>query len=230
MSSNKTIVVFGSGPGIGNHVAKEFASNGFTHVILLARNESRLQEDKAWVAEAGSHVKVDTLRVDLSDLTSIPAVLGKIDDLAGGAGVDVVFFNAARVKFSEPLTTPVEEIEEDFKTTNLALYIIAQHFIPKLQELAQAKPKHKPSLLVTSSHLPWDPAPSLLSLSLIKASQANLVESLSRAFGDSGIHIGLIHVEGTVEPQLKYLNPKNIAEVTYGFFESGEGLGAHIKE
>lgn len=117
MSSTKTIVVFGSGPGIGNHVAKEFASNGFTHVILLARNESRLQEDKAWVAEAGSHVKVDTLRLDLSDTSSIPTVLGKIDDLVGGAAVDVIFFNAARVKTSEPLTTPVEEIEEDFKVS-----------------------------------------------------------------------------------------------------------------
>ena len=33
----RSIVVFGSGPGIGNNVAGNFAAHGFEHVILLAR-------------------------------------------------------------------------------------------------------------------------------------------------------------------------------------------------
>jgi short-subunit dehydrogenase len=116
MSPNRTIVVFGSGPGIGRHVAAEFASNDFNHVILLARNESRLQQDKEFVAKAGPNVKVDTLTLDLSDLQAIPPVLKKIDELA--STVDVVFFNAARIQPSEVLQTPVEEIEEDFKVSS----------------------------------------------------------------------------------------------------------------
>jgi short-subunit dehydrogenase len=112
-SSSRTIVVFGSGPGIGNHVASEFVSNGFNHVILLARNENRLLEDKAAIAKTSSNVKVDTFRLDLSDLASIPSVLKKIEQVA--PELDVVFFNAARIKSSGVLEVPVQEIEEDFK-------------------------------------------------------------------------------------------------------------------
>jgi short-subunit dehydrogenase len=113
--ADRTIVVFGSGPGIGVHVASEFATHGFSHIILLARNDSRLQEDKAFIAKAAgsSDVKIDILTVDLSNLESIPDVLKRIDELS--SEIEVVFFNAARIRASEPLSTPVEEIEEDFK-------------------------------------------------------------------------------------------------------------------
>jgi hypothetical protein len=49
--------------------------------------------------------------------TAIPPALSKIDELAGE--VEVVLFNAARIKPSEVLGTSVEEIEEDFKVCGL---------------------------------------------------------------------------------------------------------------
>ena len=122
------------------------------------------------------------------------------------------------------------DANSDMQTTNLALYVIAQHYIPRLQSLAKSNSSLKPALFVTNSHLPWDPVPQLLSLSLVKASQKNMVESFSRAFSDSGVHIGLIYVEGVVAPENKVLNPKTIAERTVKFWEDGEGAGAHIKE
>ncbi|KAF2273868.1 NAD(P)-binding protein [Westerdykella ornata] len=228
MSANRTIVVFGSGPGIGSHVAAQFASQGFTHIILLARNEKRLQEDKGAVVKANPDAKVDILTVDLEDIKSIPAVLKQIDNLT--TAVDVVFFNAAIIRFAEPLKAPVEELEQDFKITNLALYVVAQWAVPKLQQHAKDSPSAKPALIVTNSHLPWDPIPQLLSLSLTKASQANMVKSFHVAFSGSGVHFGLIRVEGIVDPQNKVLNPRTIAEKTWEFYQGGEGLDLHLKE
>ncbi|KAJ4303165.1 hypothetical protein N0V90_002058 [Kalmusia sp. IMI 367209] len=236
MSASRAIVVFGSGPGIGNHTAAEFASHGFDHVILLARNEQRLKNDDAtFVTKASPNVKVDTLRLDLSNLSSIPGVLKQIEQLTKGEELEVMFFNAARVKPNGVLEVAVEEIEEDFKlinlqTTNLALYVIAQWAIPRLQALKKSNPSSKPSLLVTNSHLPWDPAPPFLSLSLTKASQRNMVQNFSRAFlAKDGVHVGLISVEGIVAPEKENLNPKNIAEKAYGFYEAAEGLEVNIK-
>jgi len=57
-----------------------------------------------------------------------------------------------------------------------------------------------------------------------------MVQSFNRAFTDSGVHAGLISVEGTVAPELKYLNPGNIAQKTWEFFEAGVGLEVNIKE
>ncbi|KAF2715050.1 short-chain dehydrogenase/reductase-like protein SDR [Pleomassaria siparia CBS 279.74] len=228
--SPRTIVVFGSGPGIGNHVAAAFASHGFEHVILLARNAERLKSsDAGFVTSASPKAKVTTLRLDLADTASIPGVLEKIEEIA--PEIEVVFFNAAVVQFTEgALSVSVETIETDFKVTNLALYSIAQWAVPRLTTLAAKSPTTKPSLLVTNSHLPWDPVPQLLSLSLVKAAQRNMVTSLSRAYGERGVHFGLITVQGIVSPEAKVVNPKNIAEKAWNFFEEGKNLEIVIKE
>jgi hypothetical protein len=98
--------------------------------------------------------------------------------------------------------------------------------------VAKANSSLKPALLVTNSHLPWDPAPQLLSLSIVKASQRNMVQSFKRAFDDSGVQIGLISVEGVVAPENKVLNPVTIAERTVAFWEKGAkgDLDIHIRE
>jgi hypothetical protein len=57
-----------------------------------------------------------------------------------------------------------------------------------------------------------------------------MVESFHRAFSDSGVHIGLIHAEGTVSPENKVLNPETIAQRTVAFWESGKGVGINIRE
>lgn len=72
--------------------------------------------------------------------------------------------------------------------------------------------------------------PELLSLSLVKAAQRNMVQSFNRAFDKSGVHAGLISVEGTVTAEMKYLNPKNIAQKTWEFYEGGTGLEVNIRE
>jgi hypothetical protein len=57
-----------------------------------------------------------------------------------------------------------------------------------------------------------------------------MVESFNRAFSDSGVHVGLIHVEGTVAPENKVMNPKTIAERTVAFWEERKGIAVHIRE
>ncbi|KAF2823770.1 NAD(P)-binding protein [Ophiobolus disseminans] len=232
MARARTLILFGAGPGIGNHIAAAFASKGLHHIILLARNTQRLENsDARFVSQASPDVKVDTLHIDLADLPSIPGILEQIDSLTKDEDVEVVYFNAARIKSSEVLQADVGEIEEDLKTTTLSLYTIAQHFLPKLQSLAQSNTSLKPSLLVTNSHLPWDPVPELLSLSLVKAAQRNMVQSLHRAFSGKGVQVGLVNVEGEVKEENKVRNPRVIAEMAVGFWESGkEGLEINVRE
>jgi NAD(P)-dependent dehydrogenase (short-subunit alcohol dehydrogenase family) len=172
------------------------------------------------------------VQLDLADRDSIPGVLKHLDELTKGDDIEVVLFNAARIKQYPILDVNVDEIHEDFKIQTLALYLVAQHYIPKLQSVAKSGSSLKPAFLVTNSHLPWDPAPTFLSLSLNKASQRNMTWSFRRAFADSGVHIGLISVQGAVSPENKVLNPITIAERAYGFWEAGDqgALEVEIKE
>lgn len=57
-----------------------------------------------------------------------------------------------------------------------------------------------------------------------------MVTSFSRAYGETGVHFGLIAIQGLVSPEAKVVNPLNIAEKTWEFFEEGKALEVLIKE
>lgn len=57
-----------------------------------------------------------------------------------------------------------------------------------------------------------------------------MVHSFNLEYEKSGVHAGLISVGGVVALENKNLNPKNIAEKAYGFYEAAEGLEVEISE
>ena len=116
--SSSTFVIFGSGPGIGTSVASIFAEKHFDRVVLCARNAESLEKARKDVEAAAikvmRYIRVSTIQTDLTDLASLRQAFKEIERL-GPLGC--VYHNAARIRFSEPLTTPVAEIEEDFKVS-----------------------------------------------------------------------------------------------------------------
>jgi hypothetical protein len=84
----------------------------------------------------------------------------------------------------------------------MALYTTAQWALPLLSAL---KPTDKPSILVTSSLLTQVPIPLVFSLSLVKAAQRNLVQSLAMTNPD--VHIALLNVGGQVNWEDRCFNP-----------------------
>jgi len=204
-----TLLLIGSGPGIGLTTATLFAQKKFSKVALLSRNKDRLVTDRESLLSslpAGKNVEVKIWDVDIVDAKKYTSVLKEVEEWSVD-GVDCVIFNAARIVPSPLLEFPAEEIVNDFMLTNIALYTTAQWAMPLLSKM---KEDRKPSFLVTSSLLWKDPMPFLFSLSLVKTSQRNLVDSLKRTYPD--IHIALLNVAGVVSPEDKYFNPPLIAD------------------
>ncbi|KAI6913928.1 hypothetical protein KC318_g1987 [Hortaea werneckii] len=212
-STGHVLVVLGSGPGIGNATAKQFAATGsFSKIVMVSRNDKRLQNESETVRKsAASNVEVISIPCDLSDLSALKRVLAEIEDLGPLGGI---FFNAARINIIDPLKAAVDELEEDFRTTNLALYVTAQWGIPLLLKSHFSQP----TFFVTGTWLAEKPLPALLSLSAVKASQQNIVMSFHDAFGRD-IHFGVIKVMGVVKPDAKGTNPTNIAQKTLELYK-----------
>jgi len=228
MSSQRgALVVIGSGPGIGRAVTQEFASHGFKRIFLLSRSAQRLEEEKeAVVKEIGtSKVQISTIPTDVSEPTSLQAALKQIDD--SGDVVETVFYNAAKVAPSTLFEYSAEDIELEFKTNNIALYQVAQWFLPRVA--SQVKQLKRPSLLVTNSHLWIYPFPAFFSLSMVKAAQRNLVQTLNKVYAPQGVHVCTIAVSGIVDPKDETLNPANIAQKTWKFFEEGKNEDMEIE-
>lgn len=115
-TTHGAIVIIGSGPGIGVHIASKFASNGFKHVVLVSRNGPRLDGEANTVrSAAGEDVKVHLVPADLTDAKSIEDGLKQIDQALGDVPVEAVLFNAARVGPSTFFEFTPEEFEQDLK-------------------------------------------------------------------------------------------------------------------
>ena len=97
-------------------MAKLFVEKHFDRVALCARNAERLSSEKVEVEnaakKAGKVAEVFTFPTDLSNLESLSKSCKDIEKL-GPLGC--VYHNAARIKPTQPLTTSIEEIHEDFK-------------------------------------------------------------------------------------------------------------------
>lgn len=114
-SGDKTLIVIGSGPGIGRSVTTLFATKRYNNVALIARRVEQLKLEQKAVEEAVAGVKVKTYAVDVVDSE---ALLKALDDIEAQLGKpECIFYNAARVRPSELLTHDVKDIEYDFKVS-----------------------------------------------------------------------------------------------------------------
>ena len=109
------LVVVGSGPGIGSHVAAKFVTKGFYKVILMSRNKERLEEDAEYVRTRNSEATVDIITIDLADSSNVADALKKIDENLGDIPLECLFFNAARIGPSEILEWKAEQLRNDLE-------------------------------------------------------------------------------------------------------------------
>lgn len=116
----KTLLILGSGPGIGIAVAKAFSVRGFTHVALVSRNKDRLAQDEDGVLDAiqerGYSCRVKTWVCDIADLKQLNSTLKEIESFGS---LECVLFNPARVAGQPPLEESSEAIEADFRVCAL---------------------------------------------------------------------------------------------------------------
>ncbi|KXT08155.1 hypothetical protein AC579_251, partial [Pseudocercospora musae] len=173
-----------------------------------------LKEDQDKVLDAiqerGYSCQVKTWKCDLADLDQLKKNLGEIE---GHGSLECVLFNAARVAGQPPLEETLENIEQDFKLTNLALYATAQWALPKLQQVQEED--RSPSFIVTSTNKLWkEPVYDLVSLSMVKSAQRALVLSLHNKFG-----IALLSVGGVVDPKARNLSPENIGDKCWALYK-----------
>ncbi|MCJ1391797.1 hypothetical protein MMC18_004664 [Xylographa bjoerkii] len=217
------IFIIGSGPMIGSHVARLFATHGFTQVVLFSRSTSNLSRDASFVTAGIPSVSIHTYAADVTDQTALSSALEKAVIEVGAP--EVVIYNAARINYGMFGQYSTADILEDFKIPNLGLYTTASVLLPHLQALAKSQPHAHPALFVTSSALIHQPFAPVFSLSMAKAAQASLTKLLAADNSDV-VHVALVTVGGQVTPEEEVNNPANIATKFWELYEQKKGSWA----
>lgn len=91
-SRHGALVIFGSGPGIGVHVASRFARGGFQKVVLLSRNAMRLSDDAFLVYSNAPQVQVSTVTVDLTVPSDLERALRDVEAVLDGTPIECVHY------------------------------------------------------------------------------------------------------------------------------------------
>ncbi|KAG9229530.1 hypothetical protein BJ875DRAFT_387167 [Amylocarpus encephaloides] len=218
--SSKSLLLVGSGPGIGLSVAKLFASKGFTRIALLSRDLARLEQEAQAVASS-SATKVE-VKVWSVDVTAKEPYIKTLKEVGAWINekLDLVVFNSARVHGANFFQVDEDEFVKDFETTTLALHNTFQYTLPYLQNHAVAHP----SFFVTSSRIAETPMPEVFTLSVVKAAQRSLVLSMQQVFGKD-VHIALVYVNARVgrEDGKGLIAPEKIAGEFWNLYEDGKG-------
>ncbi|PXX54269.1 short subunit dehydrogenase [Hungatella effluvii] len=206
----KTIIIIGSGKGLGNHIGKKFGHNGF-HVILMARNRAALEEyQQEFVSE---DIKCDIYPVDTSDFQGLSTALKNVREKYGTP--DTLVYNVGVTDADADHDITAELLMERYRVDVAGCYQAVKEIVT--DEFCD----RKGTILVTGGRLSINPEFTYLPLSLDKAALRSLCMIMKEELEPKGVHVGTVMVCGGIKPGT-YFAPENIAEKFWELYQNRE--------
>jgi NADP-dependent 3-hydroxy acid dehydrogenase YdfG len=125
--NNQVAVITGAGSGIGSAIAIALANQG-AKLCLIGRNLEKLQE-VSFLAHKKSP-QVCTYPIDITQDEDIKTLKAQIEQEFGE--IDLLIHSAGTISFGEIKTTPVEELDRQYRTNVRSPYLLTQTFLPLL--------------------------------------------------------------------------------------------------
>lgn len=223
------ILITGASSGIGRDMAKVLAKEGNT-LVLVARNEEKLNEVKQEVEEKGAIAEI--ISMDLSNPQNCIDIHNKVKD------VDILINNAG---FGECGNFTETSLDKDINMINTN--ITAYHVLMKLY-LADMKKKGEGKILNVASIAGFLPGPLMATYYATKAYVVRISESIREELKkeNSKVHISILcpgpvdtnfNKVANVKFDLEEANSMDIAKYALEKFEKGKfyivpGLGVKI--
>ncbi|MED1203534.1 SDR family oxidoreductase [Heyndrickxia acidicola] len=203
--SGKVMVIVGAGPGISLSTARKFGREGFK-VALIARSLKALQQYEEELNSEGIDAKGFP-----GDAGSKPSLEAAIDSIIKTYGkVDVLLYNAAKLKQGKPTELNEDDLIHDFKINVTGALTSVKEVIPHME---------KGTILLTGGGLALYPNADLASLSIGKSGIRSLAYSLHQELSSKGVYVGTLTIKGFVQ-EGTYFSPENIANTFYSMYEN----------
>ena len=198
-------LILGAGAGIGGHVAKRFAREGYH--ACLARRTDKPGLDR-WVAEIEAEGGSATgFIVNAVEEGSIEQLVTHIEADVGPIAV-AVFNLGAQIGDRGLASTTLKQFEMGWRIATFGLFRLAQVLFPYMQQ------RGKGALLVTSATAAMRGNAGQHSHAAAMGGRRMLCQSLNAQFAAKGIHVAHIVIDGSVDaPDTlgKMLGPERFA-------------------
>lgn len=189
----RTYLITGATAGIGLECAVQLASRD-TRLVLVGRNDEKLQRAKNRVSEAGAGI-VNTLMCDFASLDSVRTLAKQV--MTDCDRIDVLINNAGTVFASRSET--IDGYESTFAVNHLASYLLTESLKPLMIASAPSR------IVITASDGHYQGSMDFNDLgfarnySVMKAySRSKLANvlytrDLARELADSGVTVNALH-------------------------------------
>ena len=128
--SGKTVLVTGSGRGIGRAIALYFARNGADVVVNFFRNRLPAEETAAEIEQLGRHALV--VKADVGDLDDLNRMFDETGQVFGG--LDILVHNAASGYNRPVLEQKSKGWDWTMNINARSLLFAAQHAVPLMEK------------------------------------------------------------------------------------------------
>jgi NAD(P)-dependent dehydrogenase (short-subunit alcohol dehydrogenase family) len=190
--SNVAIVI-GAGPGLGAAVARRFGREGFT-VGVVARKRETVEP----IAQA-----IPGARGFAADTTDAAAVAKLFADIRGELGAPgVLVYNASAFRMGGILDLSPEDFERCWKVGCHGAFLCVREVLPAMLERGAG------TILLTGATASLRGSAKFSCLAVGKFGLRALGQSIAREFGERGIHVAHVIVDGQIDsPRVRSMSP-----------------------
>ncbi len=210
----KVLLVLGAGAGIGGHVAKRFAREGYHAVLCRRSDEEGLKTLIAEIERAGGSASGELLNAVEDD--TIERLIENVETQIGP--IEVVLFNlGAQIGNRSLEETSLRKFELGWRMATFALFRTARSVLPRMEARGRG------TLLVTSATSAVRGNAGQHSHAAAMGGRRMLCQTLNAEYASRGIHVVHVVIDGAVDaPDTlgKMLGPERFQQV-----REARGLG-----
>jgi short-subunit dehydrogenase len=186
---HKSIAVFGAGPGLGQAVARRYAREGYT-VLLVARRRGPLDLLATDLASAGVNAHVIT--ADLSDTDAVPALAEQIRATVGN--LDAFYYAPTPGGGFVPAANLTPQQARDFMPLSFyTLLALVQEFLPYMLQRGDG------AILTAQGASSMQGRPNRSGPGPAQAAQRNYLQSLHAEVARKGVYVGMLYIGAAIE-------------------------------
>ena len=190
MSDATKAIVVGVGPeaGLGGALCKRFAAEGL-HVFVAGRTPDKVEAVVRTIRSAGG-----TATGVPTDTTSEKDVIALFDRVEkDGAGrLGLVAYNAGNAAMGQLHDMEASFFEQVWRVGCFGGFLVGR------EALRRMLPRGRGTLLFTGATASLRGKPNTTAFAAAKAGLRSLAQSMARAYGPQGIHVGHVVVDGGI--------------------------------
>ncbi|GAA5947176.1 hypothetical protein JCM3765_001559 [Sporobolomyces pararoseus] len=199
MASKTLAVILGAGPGTGASIARACAVDG-SSVALLARNAASLKEVAESVKQAGGDAV--PFSCDATSQDSIENAFKEIKKQWPDHQLTKAFFNATNPFIIKPfLDLSKKDLEPGLDLNVYGAFYFSQQVIPQLLQASQSNPQTGGFLCFSGATGALKGGAKFAAFAPAKFALRGLAQSLAREFGEKGIHVSHVIIDGLIDTE-----------------------------